>query len=83
MTLAELTGMSPGESGNTEQRERERQVWRGDGWPEGGMGKKESSFENGGELFQAVDQILANAQSDIKQPVFNVKRKKKRKLNSY
>jgi hypothetical protein len=66
MSLAELVGINHEEGRNTEQREKELQVWRGDGWREGEEYEKASRESSGvGELIQAMDEIMAGVERDV------------------
>jgi hypothetical protein len=67
MSLSELAGIYHEESRNTAQREKEKQVWRGDGW------REEEDFEKagrdasgGGEIIRAMDQMMAGVERDLR-----------------
>ena len=77
MPLSELIGISQDESLNTKQREDKRQVWRGDGWPEGEESEKQiRESPGGGEMVRALDQIMAGAERDLMTDNINNKKKK-------
>jgi hypothetical protein len=84
MSLAELAGINHEERRNTEQREKEQQVWRGDGWrEEEDFEKANRDSSGGGELIRAMDQMMAGVEryfeDDIKL-INKVNRRGKRKI---
>jgi hypothetical protein len=82
MSLAELAGINHEESRNTEQREKEQQVWRGDGWREGKEYEKTGrESAGGGELIRAMDQMMAGVERDL--VIYeHINREKKRRFKN-
>jgi Relaxase/Mobilisation nuclease domain len=79
-SLAELTGMNLQENRNTEQREKEQQVCRGDGWRQEVEYEKAGRVSSGGgELIRAMDQMMAGVERDLEGEMKTAIKKSSRK----
>jgi hypothetical protein len=66
MSLAELAGINHEDGRTTAQREKEQQVWRGDGWWEEEDFEKTGRDSAGGEeLIRAMDEMMAGMENDL------------------
>jgi hypothetical protein len=66
MSLTELAGINHEDGRTTEQREKEQQVWRGDGWRKGEEYEQTGrDSAGGGELIRALDHVMAGVERDF------------------
>jgi hypothetical protein len=57
----------------------EREVGRGDGWPEGGEREKNHEPRKGGEVIAAMDQIMADGERNLAEDARHIEGEAKRR----